>query len=181
MPPGQAESLTTPAAAPILSGGSMADTSTDEGIEALITMKKTVLNPAAKDRQKGQHVECDYEVAAVDGSEEFGLYTRQSLLDPDSFSCGLRWKRPGGEDVTLVRYNGPAHPHRNAIEGVRFVNQCHIHRATVRYMARLNSPDEAFAEATTKYKDLRGALQQLLTDCNIGGLSQEPVQVAWKM
>lgn len=159
----------------------MTDASTDDGIAALLAMKKTVTNPDTKTRQKGQHLERNYDVEAADGTK-FGLYTRQSVLLPDNFSCGLRWRGPGGgEDVCLVRYNGPAHPHRNAIEGGRFVNQCHIHSATSRYMARLNGPAEGFAEPTTRYNDLRGALVCLMEDCKIEGLVLDPEQVEMKV
>ena len=63
------------------------------------------------------------------------------------------------------------------IEGSRFVNQCHVHRATARYIGRLGGQDEGYAEATTRYADLRGALRCLLRDCNVLGLEVEPVQM----
>jgi hypothetical protein len=155
----------------------MADPSTDAGIAALLAIGKTVTNPLARDRAKFQHVEREYEVVGNDATK-FALYTRQSTMARDNFSCGLRWLGPGGESVTLVRYNGPAHPHRNAIEGNRFVNQCHIHRATARYIARQDGQDEGYAEVTDRYTDLKGALRCLLLDCKISGLgSDEPEQM----
>jgi len=92
---------------------------------------------------------------------------------PESFSAGLRWLPKSGEDVTLIRFNGPSHPHANAIEGERFEFVCHIHQATERYLAA-GKKDEGFALPTQDYKTLNGALYNLVKRCNITGLMTQP-------
>jgi hypothetical protein len=142
---------------------------TDEFIAVMQAMAKTVENPGARGSVKGCHDERNYDVVSKDGKSRFTLLVRQSRLMPHSFSCGLRWRVPAGGEVILVRYNGSDHPHKNSIEGDKFDNAFHIHLATARYAAA-SKRVEHFAETTTRFCDVAGALQCLLADWNIAGL-----------
>lgn len=73
--------------------------------------------------------------------------------------------------MTLARYNGSDHEHSNPLErGIPIPFQCHIHRATERYI-EAGRKAEHFAETTDRYVDLAGATKACIQDCNIQGLS----------
>lgn len=137
-------------------------------IDELLSMQKSVKNPHARVVTKGQHEQINYQLSGVDEAE-FNLYWRQNINIQEDFSCGLSWNTPGREVLTLVRYNGPSHRHTNKIEGEELDFVCHIHRVTTHYMDAGKKP-EGYAEATTKYETLQGALHCLVTDCNISGI-----------
>ena len=145
-------------------------TLSDALISQLLTMEKVVKNPGAKPTLLKKSLRINYTVESSDGTRAFELYTRQNQIDPSAFSCGLTfYPRAGDKGVTLTRYNGPYHVHRNPLEGdEEIVNLCHIHLATERYM-ELGKVDK-FAETTDRYENLAGALTCLLADCNITGL-----------
>jgi hypothetical protein len=146
---------------------------TDAQISLLIAMPKRVENPGAKTRTVNKHTQRDYRVQSEDGKHTFALFVRQSTVLPDGFSAGLRWLAKSGEDVMLVRFNGPNHPHSNKLEGERFEFKCHVHQATERYLAA-GKKDEGYAEPSGEYKTLNGALHCLVKRCNIAGLNTEP-------
>lgn len=146
---------------------------TDEEITRLISLPKIAENPRAKSRTVGKHIQIDYRVISDDGKHEFAMFTRQSTVINDSFTAGLRWISKSGESVMLLRANGSSHPHSNKLEADRFEFQCHIHRATERYIAA-GKKDEGFAEPTSEYKTLSGALDTLVKICNVTGLSTTP-------
>jgi hypothetical protein len=146
---------------------------TDDKIAALITMPKRVTKPRARQRAVGKHEQVTYNALGSDSETTFQIFSRQSRKIADSYSCGLLWISPSGETVTLIRYNGPNHPHENPIEGERFEFRCHIHRASERYIAA-NKKAECFAETTDRYRTLNGALQCLVQDCAVSGLDVEP-------
>lgn len=146
---------------------------TDEKIAGLIAMPKQVTNPNARRRSVGRHEQVNYTVSTNDGEMGFEVFARQSIRLTESFSCGLLWISPSGEKVTLIRYNGMSHPHNNPIEGNEFRYCCHIHIATQRYIA-LNKQPETFAEETSRYRSLNGALACLIQDCAITGLNVTP-------
>jgi hypothetical protein len=79
------------------------------------------------------------------------------------------------EDVTslfrLRRYNGKSHEHTNKIEGNTFY-EFHIHTATERYQDR-GMDEDAFAEPTTRFSDLNGAIDCMVADCGFD-LPPEP-------
>lgn len=149
---------------------------TDTEIDKLLNMPKRVENPGAKARAVNKHIQRDYCVVSGDGKYVFALFVRQSTALPESFSAGLRWLPKSGEDVMLIRFNGPSHPHANAIEGERFEFVCHIHQATERYLAA-GKKDEGFALPTQDYKTLDGALYNLVKRCNISGLMTQPEEL----
>lgn len=136
----------------------------DTDIAKIKAMPKTLLNPRARSKQHDKYLAKGYDVEGPNG-EKFHLYTRQSTLDPDDFSTGLIWLR-SGDDVTLARYNGASHVHRNAIEGDKLSFVCHIHELTERYQS-VGKKGESYAVATTQYGNLDQALALLLKDWNI--------------
>jgi hypothetical protein len=146
---------------------------TDDKIAALIAMPKRVINPRARLKAVGKHEQVTYNALGSDSETPFEIFSRQSSKIADSFSCGLLWISPNGEPVTLIRYNGMNHPHKNPLEGEQFEFRCHIHRATERYIAA-NKKAEGFAEKTDRYHTLNGALQCLVQDCAVSGLDVEP-------
>lgn len=146
----------------------------DTKISDLLEIPKRVTNPNARETDKGSHLQKNFRVASRDG-QEFTLYVRQNKRVNDDFSCGLAWHTPSGETLTLVRYNGSSHPHPNRLEGNAVGFCCHIHKATERYI-QANLKPEGFAEETDRYKSVSGALHELVTDCNISGISTDPDQ-----
>lgn len=101
---------------------------TDETIAALLAQPKTVSNPGARETDKGSHKQTNYVVRGAAG-DAFTLYLRQNNRIADDFSCGLCWHAPSGETLTLVRYNGAGHAHRNPGAREWLPRTCHIHRA----------------------------------------------------
>lgn len=103
------------------------------------------------------------------------VYLRQNLLEGmhHDFSCGISWISPGGASLTLRRYNGPSHRHKNHLEGDSFQDKCHIHYATEKYINSNRRP-EGFAKITDRFTTLNGALHCLVQDCNITGILTNP-------
>jgi hypothetical protein len=139
---------------------------TDEIINSLLTCEKVIRSKRAKQTPKAKHKEQNLDVQSADGSQSFTLITRQSTMVADSYSCGLLWHATASHKVMLIRYNGSDHEHSNPIEGTLFDASCHIHLATERYISS-GRKAEHYAEATTRYNDLKGAFDCLLADCNI--------------
>lgn len=144
---------------------------TNDKIEQLVTMKKKVTNPNARKSDKIGHYQYNYTLKGEIGYE-FQLYVRQNKLLEDDFSCGLNWLMPSGEVLTLRRYNGPSHCHKNNIEDDKLCYNTHVHKSSEKYIQANKKPD-GFAEVTNKYKTLKGALHCLVNDCNISGLQTE--------
>lgn len=143
---------------------------TDVEIQRLLAVAKIVTTPKAKSREQRKSLHATYSVASEAGPEKFELYTRQNLMDQDHYSCGLIYKHASGNDVTLVRYNGSNHEHRNPLENGELIRfKCHIHQATARYI-EAGDKSEKYATTTDRYSDLNGAIRCLLLDCNITGL-----------
>ncbi|MCC7307593.1 MAG: hypothetical protein IT173_08505 [Acidobacteria bacterium] len=148
---------------------------TDRKIAELLQMRKRVTYPGTRAKNKDGHEQFNYKVISSDDADlEFSLYTRQNLRAgmEDDFSCGVSWLAPNGEVLTLARYNGSSHPHRNQIEGNVLSCESHIHTATERYI-RANKKAEGFAVPTDRYRTLKGALHCLASDCSIVGLSTQ--------
>lgn len=148
---------------------------TDTDLDGLRKMAKRVLNPKARTTQKEGTDQRDYKIASEVGDHDFILYTRQNMRPgmEDDFSCGLRIVRPNGSTLTLCRYNGLSHRHRNPLEGEEFLFKPHIHRATERYIQADRQP-EGYAIETDAFRTLKGALHCLVKDCSISGLDTEP-------
>jgi hypothetical protein len=148
-------------------------TLTDAQIAELLSCPKRVENPAARQKAEGKHLRRDFRVVSDDGRHDFILFTRQSTVISDNFSAGLRWKSKTGEEVILARCNGSDHPHGNSIEREGFGAQTHVHRATERYILA-GKKAESFAQPTTAYRTLAGALHELTRLANVRGLETEP-------
>jgi len=146
---------------------------TDERIQSLLNMPKHVTNPKAREVSDANHLKRDYNVKSDDGAEDFVLFLRQNKTVNDDFSCGLRWIPPGSEELILVRYNGPSHPHPNRLEGNKLEFVPHIHRTRERYL-QANLRAEGFAETATRYTTMSGALHELVRDLHIIGLETTP-------
>ena len=145
----------------------------DADISRLISLPKKVKNAKARTVEQRGSERLNYEAYGENG-EEFRIYIRQNRRIPDGYSCGLLYLPAGREPVTLARYNGSDHEHTNPLESslpIRFV--CHIHRATERYIEAGRKADH-FAETTTRYSDLKGAIAALIADCNVSGLGDNP-------
>jgi hypothetical protein len=145
---------------------------TDERIEQLLRMPKRITNPTARNVTDANHDKREYLVESEDGAERFRLFVRQNKTVLDDFSCGLQWLPAGGENLILARYNGSSHGHPNHLEGTRVDFVCHIHTATERYL-QANLKPEGFAQAANSYQTCNGALNRLLSDCNIVGLETQ--------
>jgi hypothetical protein len=143
-----------------------------EKIDNLLSMMKTVKNPHARVVIKGQHEQVNYYLIGSD-EETFNLYTRQNVNDSEDFSCGLSWNTPSGDVLTLARYNGPSHPHKNQIENQKLDFVCHVHKITTHYVDA-GKKAEGFAEETDRYETLSGALHCLVTDCKVSGIETAP-------
>lgn len=152
---------------------------TDEFIENLISCRKQIMNPKAREVIKPGHKQINYIVHALDESgHEFELFTRNNT-EPgmeDDFSCGLLWSAPNGETLILCRYNGPSHNHRNQIDKQSLGLVCHIHRATERYIKANKKPD-GFAYQAEKYVTLKEAFHCLINDCCIEGFASGEVNM----
>ena len=150
-----------------------ASTLSDTDIAQLLDCSKRVETPGSKTRVDGKHERRDFRVVSEDGHHEFVLFTRQSLLIPNSFSAGMRWRSKTGEEVILIRCNGSDHPHGNALEHESFGAQQHIHLATERYIAA-GRKAETYAMPTTSYSTLAGALHEVAKLATITGLMTHP-------
>jgi len=146
---------------------------TDEQIGDLLATPKRIKNPKAREVPKAKHIEKNFEVESEDRAHQFMLITRQSTVVAANFSCGLVWQALPGQRVILTRYNGFDHVHANPLERETFEFQCHIHRATTRYM-HAGRKAEMFAEVTQRYATLFDALKCLTDDCCIRGLLRSP-------
>lgn len=98
----------------------------------------------------------------------FRLFARQLTLDPLDLSVILGYEVPSSRVFRLRRHNGNSHRHTNRLDG-EIVRGFHIHMATERYqLAGLKE----YAEATTRYGDLAGAIDHML---DVAGL-EPPAQ-----
>ncbi|WPQ37779.1 DUF6978 family protein [Achromobacter xylosoxidans] len=145
------------------------DNLSDEEIDQLLSMPKVVTNPRARMKTLERQEQWDYNVESTTTEDKFALFVRQSTRLSASFSVGLRHLK-GEDSVTLMRCNGPSHPHRNHLEDERFGPHCHVHMATSRYLS-VGKKDEGYAYITDAYTDVKGALGHLLSTCNVAGLT----------
>ena len=140
---------------------------TDKEIQDLIDEPK-ILPDNYRERlrlkPKRGHKEADLDIDGVDGSK-FRIIIRQSSSDSFDFSAILGYQVPKTNILfRLRRYNGRSHEHTNKLENRKFFD-FHIHQATLRYQQSGLREDE-FAEVTSKYVDLHGAIQCLVNECS---------------
>jgi len=146
---------------------------TNDEIFDLLNCPKTIENPSARVKVVDLIEKVNYRAVATDGSGlKFVVYKRQNLRPgmEDDFSCGISWILKSGESLTLRRYNGSNHIHRNYLEKIILARKCHIHNASEKYM-RANRKDEGFAEVTDRYNKIDGASHCLVTDCKIKNIT----------
>ena len=149
------------------------ETLNGQKILELRTCLKRVTNPTAKEKLIDKDLRKDYRVSSLDSQHEFILFTRQNTLISENFTAGLRWKSKTGEEIILIRCNGSDHIHGNKIEQTKFGPACHVHIATERYILA-GKKVESFAEETTEYETLEGALNHLVKLANIKGIVTNP-------
>ncbi len=114
-------------------------------------------------RPKRGHRERELDLIGANGSG-FRLILRQSSFNPLDFSVILAWLPPQITTLfRLCRYNGKSHEHTNALESQTFYD-FHVHRATQRYQ-QSGLREDSYAEPTTRYQNLAGALDCLIQDC----------------
>ncbi len=84
----------------------------NEELDSLRAMRKTVSNPGARWTEKPTsapaHRQRSFKATAEDeATARFDIYQRQSLKDAAAFSCGIALVSADGSRLTLARYNGP--------------------------------------------------------------------------
>ncbi|MDE0089476.1 MAG: hypothetical protein OXU23_27425 [Candidatus Poribacteria bacterium] len=139
----------------------------DQEITALIEEHKVLPdNWGSKFKKRVNRGSNEY-LLNVTGEEgnEFRVIVRMSVSDELNFSVVLGVKVPPPKKFfRLRRYNGSNHEHINPIEN-EVATGFHIHTATERY--QVNSiREEDYAEPTTRYNDVNGALKCLFADAN---------------
>ena len=146
------------------------DSLTDDDLDRFRTeAKRKASGTRLKAKPKQIFLEQQFELASVDNPERmYRLYRRHHPQIDSVFSVGLAVCL-GSDWLTICRYNGSYHPHRNHIERNRLINVCHIHLATQRYILQAAHPD-GYAEATDKYASIDGAFRCMLLDSNISGV-----------
>ena len=107
----------------------------------------------------------------------FRIITNLNTKYPSDFSVILAVVNPKkGADFRIRRYNGMhKRPHNNKIEKQKIYGY-HIHSATERYQER-GYDEEAYAEKTDRYNNLKGALHCLIQDANF----ELPAQLELKL
>ncbi len=96
---------------------------------------------------------------------------RQSVDRPTNFSVILVCKDYNRNDQVILRLNGNHGRHKNRIEK-NVVDGPHIHRMTERYQVRTTHSD-GYAEATSEYMDLDGAIRVFIDMVNINRIGIE--------
>jgi hypothetical protein len=143
---------------------------TDSEIQQRINEDKVVVTDLRRAEFKLKGGVNEEKHILVKGSSEilYNIILRHNSVYRNNFSVILSYNpveriRP----FNLRRYN-TVHSgiHKNDLEGSSFINEYHIHYATERYQ-REDLPEDKYAEVTNRYSDISGALDCLLSDCNI--------------
>lgn len=117
-----------------------------------------------KEKSQNNHKQQTAYICSVDEIHTFQLFTRQNQDLPNSFSAGLI--RKGAEGwVYLCRYNGKHWPHRNKLTWENIV-WFHKHTYNIEYIEAWLG-DDAYAEVTNDYNNLKDAISQVCKDFNI--------------
>ena len=141
---------------------------TEADLATLQSMQKRVINPGArwleKPKTRPVHRQRAFQVSGgSDDEARFLIYQRENLLDQFDYSSGILYLPRGASSLTLARYNGPSHEHRE------IVYRTHIHRASEKAIAAGLKP-ESDAEETDRFETLEGALACLVGDFNVTGI-----------
>ena len=143
----------------------------DERIKALIEEPKSLpVDWCQKFAKAPKHGQTEYHLSNIEGAmgNKFKIILRESNSNPSSFAVIFGVYLP--KLTRLIRYNSNNHTHTNDIEGNR-VSGFHIHYTTERYQRRklyedINTKIDDYAKETTRYQDIKGALQCLIKDAN---------------
>lgn len=147
---------------------SMADSLTDEEIQRFITLPKTITEQERK-KMKWKDVNASKRMnidLSVDSLEHFCVFARVAIDDPLDFSVGLKVIFSDGSKVNVMRCNGVHGAHKNHLEQKNIEDTYHIHIATSRYLQN-GFEAESYAENTSTYKSVEGALECLFARCKI--------------
>ncbi len=141
---------------------------TEADLATLQSMQKRIVNPGArwleKPKTRPVHRQRAFQVSGgSDDEARFLIYQRENLLDKFDYSSGILYLPRGASSLTLARYNGPSHEHRE------IVYRTHIHRASEKAIAAGLKP-ESDAEETDRFETLEGALACLVNDFNVTGI-----------
>ncbi|XDZ50251.1 hypothetical protein AB8Q18_08570 [Neisseriaceae bacterium CLB008] len=153
-------------------------TITDQDLDDLIKCHKRATKNA-RDIPDKRHIKKDFSLVASKYPEyKFTLYIRHSLEMEDDYTVGLRVSLPKEKNpLTLVRFNGSSHGHKNVLEDESFPFNEHIHKATERYIkAKLKA--EGYALVTDQYTTVEGALLHACEICNITGILANTISAA---
>ena len=105
-----------------------------------------------------------------DDDNTYRIIIRDEYRRKPSFSVILLvYPFDTNQGVRLRRYNSPHGKHINHLEG-SVVYQYHIHKATERYQRNRDRIDH-YAEETSRFNDIHGALQCLIEDGNFQEVS----------
>lgn len=142
----------------------------DQDIQKLLEEKKAITlddyhKLFALSKIKGKHKEQEVLLNGTD-QHEFIIKIRQSIINPMDFSVIVGFiPKEKNKIFRLKRYNGKSHKHKNSLEKDEFYD-FHIHTATQRY-DDLGYDEEAYAQVSDKYSDLKSAIETMIKECNI--------------
>lgn len=142
----------------------------DQDIQKLLEEKKVITldnyhKLFALSKIKGKHKEQEVLLNGTD-KHEFIIKIRQSIINPIDFSVIVGFiPKERNKIFRLKRYNGKSHKHKNSLEKDEFYD-FHIHTATQRYND-LGYDEEAYAQVSDKYSDLKSAIETMIKECNI--------------
>ena len=143
----------------------------DEILRELRSVEKRALGGPSRWLEKPigipVHRQRSYKINATgmgDIEYRFEVYERQNLRDKDDFSCGISYVSLDGSRLTLARYNGPSHEHRD------IVYKPHVHLANEKTIMSGRKPESEAVE-TDRFNTLGGALACLIDDFNVQGIS----------
>lgn len=139
---------------------------TDEEITAFIQERKVLAKDWAGKFTKRMNRGFTEYYQEITGEDEnsFRIIVKKGDFSDALFSALLVVRIPDSNKYfPLCRYNGSNHQHTNEIEG-ELITGFHIHIATERYQRRKKV--FGYAQSTTRYSDVNGAIQCLLEDAN---------------
>ena len=144
----------------------MKDIITDREIKAFIQERKVLPDNWSSNFKNRLNKGFKEHYQDIIGEDEniFRIIVRKGDFSKSNFSVILVVKKPNSKKYfPLCRYNGSNHQHTNKIEG-ETITGFHIHTATERYQRKKNV--YGYAQSTSRYNDVNGALQCLLEDAN---------------
>ncbi len=139
---------------------------TDEEIKSFIQERKVLPdNWGSKFKERmNQGFKEHYQDIIGEDENIFRIIVKKGDFSKSNFSVILVVRISGSKNFfPLCRYNGSNHQHTNKIEK-EVIRGFHIHIATERYQRKKNV--FGYAQSTTRYSDVNGAIQCLFADAN---------------